>query len=264
MTNIITDAQLVAQYAQKAMEGPEKQIITRAPSVPEVTLPAGFILPNGEVAKTAEVRELNGADEEAISKAGSTAKALNVLLQRGLVKIGDKEVTKDDMDVLLAGDRDAILLGIRKVTFGAALPLKVRCSSCSDEHELEIDLEKDVPVKTLEDPIRDRVWEMETKNGVIKLALPNGITQKKLMDNMDKTSAEVNTMLLAGCILSVNNAPSIGAQTALSLGMADRTNIIDEIIKRNPGPRLGEVKKVCKACGEDIYLPLSLLDLFRL
>jgi hypothetical protein len=84
------------------------------------------------------------------------------------------------------------------------------------------------------------------------------------MDNLDKTSSEVNTMLLAGCILSVNGAPSIGASTALSLGMADRNKLIDNIIERNPGPRLGEVKKVCKACGEDIHLPLSLLDLFRL
>ena len=70
-------------------------------------------------------------------------------------------------------------------------------------------------------------------------------------------------MLLAGCILSVNGAPSIGAQTALSLGMADRTKMVEDIIERNPGPRLGEVKKVCKACGEYIPLPLSLLDLFR-
>ena len=38
----------------------------------------------------------------------------------------------------------------------------------------------------------------------------------------------------------------------------------DEIIKRNPGPRLGEVTKACKACGELMALPLSLLDLFRI
>jgi hypothetical protein len=264
VTNIITDSQLVSQYAQKAMEEPEKTIITRAPSSPEVKLPAGFILSTGEVVKTAEVRELNGADEEAISKAGSTSKSLNILLQRGLVKIGDKEATNDDLDALLSGDRDAILLGIRKATFGSVLTVSIHCASCSEKQKAEIDLETDVPVKFLDDPINDRVWESETKNGVIKLALPNGITQKKLMDNMDKTSPEVNTMLLAGCILSVNGAPSIGAQTALGLGMSDRSRIIDEIIERNPGPRLGEVKKVCRACGEDIPLPLSLLDLFRL
>jgi hypothetical protein len=56
----------------------------------------------------------------------------------------------------------------------------------------------------------------------------------------------------------------MGAHTALSLTMSDRTKIIEEILKRNPGPRLGEVTKLCKACGESISTPLSLLDLFQL
>jgi hypothetical protein len=264
VTQIITDAELVSKYAQKAMEEPEQVIKTQAPSEAEVSLPGGFILPNGEIVKKAEVRELNGADEEAISKAGSTAKSLNVLLQRGLVKLGDNEVSKEDLDSLLSADRDAILLSIRKVTFGKIASFVIRCTTCSEEQTAEIDLEEDVPVKTLSDPIADRVWEVDTKKGVIRVALPNGITQKRLMDNLDKTSAEINTMLLAGCIVSVNGAPSIGAQTALSLGLADRTKIVDQILERNPGPRLGEVKKVCKACGEDIKLPLSLVDLFRI
>lgn len=264
MSQIITDAELVKQYAQKAMEEPEKVIKTQAPSDATITLPGGYLLPSGELVKTAEVKELTGEDEEAISKSGSTSKSLNVLLQRGLVKLGDKRATKEDLDALLSGDRDAILIGIRKATFGTNIPLNIRCASCNEEQNTEVNLEEDVPVKALADPIADRVWEVETKQGIVKLALPNGITQKKLMDNIDKTASEINTILLAGCILSVNNAPSIGTQTALSLGMAERSRILEDIISRNPGPRLGEVKKVCKACGEDIPLPLSLLDLFRI
>lgn len=264
MTKIITDAELVQQYANKVMEEPEQSITTRAPSDSEVKLPGGYLLPNGELVTKAEVRELNGADEEAISKAGSTAKSLNVLLQRGLVKLGDSEATKEDLDALLSGDRDTILLGIRRATFGSKAEFNIRCSFCSQEQTADVDLNTDVPVKSLEDPIADRVWEVNTKHGVVKVALPNGITQKKLMDNLDKTSSEVNTLLLAGCIISIDGSPSIGASTALSLGMSDRTKLIEDIIERNPGPRLGEVKKVCKACGEDIPLPLSLLDLFRL
>ena len=200
----------------------------------------------GELHKTAEVRELTGADEEAVAKAGSTGKALNVLLQRGLVKLGANDAKKDDLDILLSGDRDAILLGIRRVTFGPTLTLATRCMSCSSEDNTEINLIDDVPVRVLEDS-DDREWVVKTKLGDAVIALPNGIVQKKLMENSDKTAAEVNTLLLSGCIVSLDGAPSVGASTALSLGMADRSKIIEEIIARNPGPRLGEVTKACKA-----------------
>ena len=263
MTEIITDSELINQFAKKAMEEPAVEITTRAPSDSEVHLYGGYITSEGLV-RTAEVRELNGEDEEIVSKTGSTAKALNALLERGLVKIGNEELTRDHLDQLLSGDRDSILIGIRCVTFGRNLNVVVRCSNCNDQQNVSIDLVKDVPYRELKDPINDRVWSMETKKGTVTVALPNGVVQKKLMDNIDKTAAEVNTLLLSGCITSLNGSPSVGARTALLLGMADRNIIIDEILERNPGPRLGEVKKTCQACGEDIPLPLSLTDLFRL
>lgn len=260
---IITDAALVNQFAEQLMKEPEAEIITRAPSESEVLLPGGFIK-DDHVVTTAEVRELTGADEEAIAKAGSIGKALNTLLQRGLVKLGMDDVKSTDLDTLLAGDRDAILLGIRRVTFGNTIPLDITCPSCRADQKVEIDLTADVPLSKLQDPVSDRRWEVKTKLGMVKVALPNGLVQKKLMEAIDSTSAEVNTILLSGCIVSIDGSPSIGTGVALSLGMNDRSKIIEQIIDRNPGPRLGEVKKVCKACGEDIELPLSLADLFRL
>ena len=263
MSEVITDAALIQQLASKAMEEPAAVIKTEAPSASEVKLPGGFIEQNGEVITTAEVKELTGADEEAIARAGSSAKSFNVLLQRGLVKLGHRDVKKEDLDNLLSGDRDAILLGVRRVTFGRELAVIARCGSCSQEQKLNIDLIDDVPVKTLDNPIEDRVWDVELSNGTARVSLPTGVVQKKLVENVDKTSAEINTLLLTGCVLSVNGKPSAGASTALNLGMADRSKIIDELLERNPGPRLGEVNKACQACGEDILLPLSLLDLFR-
>jgi hypothetical protein len=263
MSQIITDAELVTQFAQKAMEEPEKVITSRAPSDTTVDLPGGYVSQDGTVVKTAEVRELNGADEEAISKAGSKAKALGVLLQRGLVKVGNEDATKEMLDGLLSGDRDAILIGIRKVTFGDELKAMVHCYACNEDQDMVVVLSEDVPVRPLDDS-KGRTWVVETKKGPVAVALPTGLVQKKLMDNADKTAAEINTLLLSGCVISVNGSPSMGAHTVLSLGMIDRSKIVDELIENNPGPRLGEVKKACKACGESIDLPLSLLDLFQL
>jgi hypothetical protein len=263
VTQIITDAELVNTFAQQIMEEPDLKVETQAPSGPEVILPGGF-LNNGQLITTAEVRELNGLDEEAISKTTTTGKALNLLLQRGLVKLGDKEVTSEDLDGLLSGDRDAILLGIRRVTFGETVDYSITCGNCASSQDVIVNLTTDVPVKKLTDPIADRTWQVKTKKGYVQVSLPTGITQKKLFENVDKSSAEINTMLLAGCVMSVNGEPSMGASTVLNLGIADRAKIIDEVLTRNPGPRLGEVNKVCQACGEKITFPLSLVDLFRI
>ena len=91
----------------------------------------------------------------------------------------------------------------------------------------------------------------------------SGLTQRKVMENANKTVAELNTIILNGCVVNVNDSP-ITPSTVLELGIADRETLIAEIIEKNPGPRLGEVSKACKACGNEVDLPLSLAALFRL
>jgi hypothetical protein len=263
VAEILNDQDLINKFAQHAAAEPEEKVSTRAPLGSEVSLPGGLV-ERGDVIRTVEVRELTGVDEEAIAKASTTGKALNVLLQRGLVRVGGREATTDDLDKLLAGDRDAILIGIRKITFGETIDFQITCQSCATEQVTTVHLVDDVPVRKLEDPTADRTWNVETKKGYVTITLPTGLTQKKLLENADKTAAEINTLLLTGCVLSVNGEPSVGAYTVLSLGIGDRSKLIDEILARNPGPRLGEVVKTCKACGEKIALPLSLVDLFRI
>jgi len=164
----------------------------------------------------------------------------------------------------LSGDRDAILLGIRKATFGNEVDYKVICNSCSEEQSLIIDLNSDVKVKELADPY-ERVWEIDIKAGKTVLAFPNGLVQKKLSNGVtSKTMAELNTILLAGCVMSINGVSVTGPQDVLNLGMSDREKIAMELLEKNPGPRLMEVSKACKACGKDINVPLSLAALFRI
>jgi hypothetical protein len=262
--NIISDPSTFAQLAEE-VTNPQVEVKTVAPSNSDVILPGGFIAKDGSLIKYAEVRELTGIDEEAVSKAGTPGKALAAMLQRGVVSIGTNAVDKSDLDQLLSGDRDALLIGIRRVTFGDEIEFGVTCPHCRSDLEIVVNLIDDVPTKTLDDPINDRTFTyVSKKNGAIVVGLPTGAIQKKLIENNDKNGSELNTILLAGCIKSVNGEPAIGATTALNLGMADREAIINELLARTPGPRLGEVKTTCEACGEDVATPLSLADLFRL
>jgi len=263
VSTLTQDPKAVSAAIEEVTKEAAPQVTTVPPSNSEVNLPGGFITQEGTLVKYAEVRELNGADEEAIAKAGGLGRVLTTILQRGLVSIGGEKVRKEDLDDILAADRDAILLAIRRVTFGDTADYQFTCT-CGVTSVVPIDLNADIPTIYLKNPIDDRNWEVQLKNGTAVLTLPNGYVQRLLTENADKTSAELNTILLEGCVLSVNGKGSLGASTVLKLGMQDRETIINEILEKNPGPRLGEVKKNCEACGASVDTPISLVALFRL
>lgn len=232
--------------------------------VTSVRLPAGYLLPDGSVEYDVEVRELNGEDEEALAKSPSTARALMTILTRATVRIGDTKATADLLDGMLAGDREAVLLQIRKATYGTTEEFKVVCHECEAEQVLTVDLDTDVEVKKLDDPM-DRFWTVDLRAGEAKLSLPDGRTHKKIAaSGENKTLAELNTIVISECLHKVGGNPSLGTGTARSLGLADRQKIVDEIAKRQPGPQLAEVVKKCESCAAEIPLPLSLAYLFRL
>ena len=256
MNDVTNDPNLISQFGAQFEQMGESSVVvtTTPPASDEVTLPGGFLNKDGVLVKTAKVRELNGADEEAIFTAGK--KALETVLSRGLVELGNAKATSADLDDLLSGDRDAILLAIRTVTFGKDVEVKTVCQSCSLEQDLELDIEKDIPIVELDNPVEGRSFTVDAKVGEVVLNLPNGITQKRITEALDKSPAEIVTALLSGCVASVNGSPSMGKATALGLSISDRELLVDELSKRNPGPRLGEVTKACKACGYEIYLSL--------
>ena len=236
------------------------------PSLPDtnIELPGGFYDPmDDQLVTTAEVRELTGADEEAIVKLSEPGKALMLILERATVSIGGKPAGKETLGMLLAGDREALLLGIRCVTFGSEIELDTVCSRCPEVQNFKIDLKKDVKVKTLSDRVNDRRFTLDLKVGRVKVALPTGDTQNKLINASNKNVAELDTLLLSSCVLEINDVPVLGQAQIRNLGIKDRRTILEEIADRNPGPLLNEVKKACGTCGQEVDLPLTLADLFR-
>jgi hypothetical protein len=256
-TKLAADA--IAEANQEVAVSVESDI--QLPPDTSVILPGGLLDPLKGVINTAEVRELNGADEEAVAKVNDIPKSLMVILERGTVKIGDEPAKKDDLDSLLAGDRETLLLAIRKVTFGNEIKLGPgNCPSCGEEQIFDINLDKDVPMKELED--NERSFTVKCRVGDVEVSLPDGGTQKDLVNSNNKTAAELDTILLKGCINSINGMPLMSVQQVRELSVKDRRDILNAISTRNPGPQLNEIKKNCKACGSEVPLPLTLADLF--
>ena len=255
--------QLVAQMEQVSAAAPPESVDEDLYELPDTTvvLPGGYLTYEGDLITEAEVRELTGEDEEALARLNNPGKTLLTILERGTVRIGTERATRKVLDSLLSADRDALLLAIRKVTFGNEVTYSTQCTECGQFAEFEIDLSTDVETKVLENP-SDRVFTIDCRIGQVEVTLPTGVTQRELMSSTDKTVAEINTTLLAGCVQSINGMPSLGVATVRRLGIGDREKITMAIAEHNPGPRLNAVKKECPECGGEATLSLSLAALF--
>jgi hypothetical protein len=264
--NATTNPELANAAVAQALAEPvaTKQSATiTSPSDNLVTLPGGLLLPTGEVVKTAEVRELTGKDEEAIGKTIGVGRILLTILNRAVTKIGDKPVTESVLDSLLSGDRDALMLGIYKATFGNTAEFSSYCDGCNDNKVVEINIDEDIKIKTLIDPIGDRNFTVKGKNSEFLVTLPTGLTQRELSTSTDKTGAELSTLLLEQTVLEIDGVSVYGKQQILNLGILDRQTIAQEIIKRNPGPQLNDIHVTCPDCNGKVVVPISIGALFR-
>ena len=260
LANKLVQQALLETPSQKE-EFVETEVIP--PSDNLVFLPGGLLLPTGEVIREAEVRELTGRDEEAIIKANNLGKSLGVILQRGTVRIGNQQVTEELLDSLLIGDRDALLLGIFKATFGPTTEITCYCAGCSEPKEANINVSTHIKTKLLADPVEDRVFTVQTKSGMITAKLPVGSTQKELMANSDKNSSELTSILLRETVLSINGMPVYSKDQVQNLGIKDRKIIVEEINNRAPGPQFDDITISCPDCEGDVTVPINFGTLFQ-
>lgn len=265
--NAANNPALANEIAAKAMKSSDPVVASSGPKVTttpppdtDVNLLGGLLDPVFGLISTAEIRELNGTDEELISKINDPGKALLTILERATVKIGDEPADKETLDALYAGDRELLLLAIRKATFGSDIKLGPgECPSCNLEQIFEIDLSKDVPLKKLEG---EPVFSVKCKVGNVVVSLPTGSTQKAIVTATNKTSAELDSILLKNCIESINDNSVITLDEVRKLSLKDRRDILQEITTRNPGPQLSAIKIPCQSCGTEVPLPLTLAELF--
>lgn len=261
-----TNAMVLAALAQAAGEAPALP----DPEDPYVELPGGLYW-DGELLRTAEVRELNGDDEEALAALkGSMARWVSVMLERNVIRIGDAAMTPAMARALLIGDRDALLLHIRIVTFGPEITLtNIVCPHCDAAMDATIDLTT-VDTVRLEEPTPRHEYTVALRRGrSAQVRLPGGAAQESTFAEDAGTPAKRNTVLLGQCLLSVTDAtgevrPMKGAALAQSLSMADRQMVLRYIATSQPGPKLDDIRFTHETCGEEVRLPLTLPELFRI
>jgi len=227
-----------------------------------VDLPGGIVI-DGEVVKTALVREINGRDEEALIRAESSGKMFSIIVNRTTVSLGNTKATDELLDSLLVGDRDAILLGVYRATFGETAELSGYCNGCSEFKPVEVNILQDIKSRVLPDA-QETNFIVKGKNKEFLVTLPTGKTQKKLLANPEANIAESLTTLLEQTVLEIDGRPVFSKTQIQALGLVDRRAIADAISDRNPGPLFDPINVTCPDCESEVQVPINLGTLFRL
>ena len=234
-----------------------------------VTLPGGYITPEGLLVTEARVRELNGFDEEKLARTDmlkNAAAFVTEMLDLGVEDLGGEKPSRRVLQSLLSGDRDALMLGIRRATYGNEVEFKLKCPVCDNDSVIIVLLNEDIVVEPMKDPLHREFEIPLRKGGVAIVHLINGSAQEAFSADMaKKTSAEITTVMLAKCVVAINGTP-VGGRTedVLRLPSADRQAITDFLAENQPGPQLNkEIPVPCATCGEEFQILLGIPNLFR-
>ena len=243
--------------------------VIQSPPDTYVRLPGGLVV-GDSVVTNAEVQELTGEHEEALAKAhGNAVRFVRTLLNCGVVNIGDDRASQSTLKDLSIGDREALILGIRRATFGSDVTLNHwMCPNCGELLDVTVSLD-DIPVKRLDEPDRTEYEVPLRKGGKATVRVPNGHDQEFVLENDGLTLSEQNTLLLSRAVIRLEDAD--GNVTLVQgrpgkvkpLGIADRNTLLKWCNQIQPGPQYDEVKFKHEECGKEVSVPLSVAELFR-
>ena len=216
---------------------------------------------------TATVRELTGADEEALASLGggqdiNYTEYMSSILERAVVSIGSLPGSFDVVNKLILPDRDLLFLQIVKATYGIEREVKATCSSCGENQGIILELEKDFPIKGRDRDLRSNI-EVHLKNGTVEFRIPNGEMTTYAVKHGSNTP-EVNTLVIAQCVITKDET-SLEERTAWarSLNVADRRKVDSALADavQGVGPQLEEVETRCAKCKAEMPLLMDWVSL---
>lgn len=242
------------------------------PGSGSVTLMWGIAGEEGERLTRAEVRELNGADEEAMAKLKPNAASyytdlVDLVLRRAVELVGDTAILPSNaaslLGDLIVADRELLFKEIILATFGTERSYEgVRCPECDAPNDIEVDVDGLIKVTDLKGEPTTKVKLRDGRK--VDLHFPVGKDQKYVYDVKEETSqAGYNTRMIARCIDAVDDRPLREHEAhkfALELGMADRRTIVTALAG-GPSVKFEEVEVPCTECGEAIPFAFGWADL---
>jgi hypothetical protein len=215
-----------------------------------VTLPGGFWR-DGVHYRDAALRPLTGADEAFLLEdaAGlSTARRVSAVLVRCLLRLGPlSPVNPEAVAGLTVGDREALLLHLRRLTLGETMPCVLDCPWCGGKMDLDLSVGQ-LLLPTY--PHHRAVFETTVGDGErrypVRFRLPTGADQAAVEALVIHDPWAAADALLQRCVLEVvaENHPLVGLPAAV-------TQHLPAVMERLDPQADLNLNLGCPECGRD-------------
>jgi len=209
-------------------------------------LPGGLVH-GGRRLGRAELRPLTGREEEWLTQHAATPSAhlVTKLLSACFVRLDDVAVNPEIIAKLLVGDRDYLILQLRRMTLGDRFAAVFSCPACRHAMDVEF-LAQDILIEPRPQSAATYTWQGQRS---VRYRLPNGAGQEAVAELLPEEAVEV---LLARCVIDDGGSP---------LGVEERAALIADMDVHAPQIDL-ELDLKCPECGHSFTTPFDCTSFF--
>jgi hypothetical protein len=173
----------------------------------DVELPGGIRL-DGSWRRDAVLRPLAGRDEAFLlqqGKALSPAARTTAMLARCLCRLGPvSAVTSDIARSLSVGDREALLLHLRRQTLGETMSCVIECPACAEKLDLELKVsELLLPPYPHAEGVHETSVRSDDRSYQVRFRLPNGADQEQAAALLATAPEAAADLILQRCVQEV-------------------------------------------------------------
>jgi hypothetical protein len=197
-------------------------------SIP-ITLPGGTWR-NGARHCDALLRPLDGRDELFLAEeavALSPARRTTALLARCVERLGGEPASEERVRTLTAGDREAMLLHLRRAAFGNTVSSVLHCPhpECSEAMDLELRV-SDLLVASNDEAAP--VHETTIDGAVVRFRLPNGADLEEAATIAAQDVRAAARRVLARCIESIDGSSPDAIPENVSAQLPEEMSRLDQ------------------------------------
>ena len=224
-----------------------------------VSLPCGY-LRDGEVHRECRIVPMTGLTRKAIARddvRNNPIKVTDIILSHCLKSVGPYNVTSRMLSEMVIGDRDHLLLEIRKESMGPTITAGVSCGTCGAKVDVKFDI-GEIEKIVIEDPS-----VMEVVNGEMSYRLkgegfnalcrfPKGKDQELIMQVANKNPIAASYGLYVACLLEWGDKKGpFEASFFEDLPLKVIDAFEDAFMSFQPGPIM-KLEAPCPSCSADI------------